>query len=133
MLSDICVHFVGPEGSHDKLLQKTRSTRTSHLFDRAHVVYQWLAVLRKINPLYENEPDLPPCVTFSDTLAGATDSLLNNSLVTEDEAAVERTEKARDDVAGIRKQSNIQIPEELLDVSSDDHALNETLLLDKCH
>ena len=72
MLSDICVHFVGPEGSHDTLLQKTRSMKTPHLFARAHVAYQWLAGLRKINPLYKNQPELPTFDSFSDTLAQAT-------------------------------------------------------------
>ena len=130
MLSDICVHFVGPKGSYDTLLRKTMSMKTPHLFARAHVAYQWLAVLRKINPLYKNQPELPTFNSFSNTLAEATENLVNNTLATEDKAAAKHTEIARDDVSGIQATSNIeQIGDDSSDVSSENHDSDGTLNL----
>ena len=110
MLQDICIHFVGPDGSHDTLLQKTRSTQSSHIFARAHVVYQWLSSLKKINTLYTNEPELPPYDQFKNILDNTAEILLEKSLVTEDSEAISRTEIARDDVAGIRYTSHQDQP-----------------------
>ena len=107
ILSDIGIHFVGPEGSYDTLLQKTRTTKSVHLFARAHVVYQWLHVLKMVHPLYRDEPDLPPFEVFQSRLDGTIDELLARSLSTTDGDAVERTNIARDDVAGIRSTSQI--------------------------
>ena len=55
---------------------------------------------------------------------------MNNTLATEDEAAVKRTEIARDDVAGIRATSNIeQIGDDSSDASSENHDWAGTLNL----
>ena len=57
---DICVHFVGPQGQRDTLLQQTRHIKPTHLFARAFVVYQWMSALKMINQQYLLEPELPP-------------------------------------------------------------------------
>ena len=58
MGEDICIQFVGPKGEYDKLLARTKNSRLSHIFGRAWVVYQWMAVLKKLHCLYKSEPAL---------------------------------------------------------------------------
>ena len=107
--ANLFIHFVGPQGSHDTLLQKTRSTRTSHLFARAYVMYQWMESLMKINPLYKDEPDLPLFHNLRSNIEASIGSLLEHSLATQDDEATERTEIAGDDVAGIRSTSQNRV------------------------
>ena len=106
MTQDICIHFVGPQGQHDTLLQKTRHIKPTHLFGRAYVVYQWMASLKVINHNYQFEPQLPPFEEFQATLNNAVDTLIDQSIKTFDDEAVRKTEIARDDIAGIRASSD---------------------------
>ena len=116
---DILIHFLGPEGQHDTLLQKTRSIKTSHLFARAYVVYQWMSVLKKVNPLYKDEPEIPQFNQFSEMLGGTIDKMISEAENTIEDEAVQI---ARDDVAGIRGTSN---PESMNNVPSENEAQNE--------
>ena len=103
---DIVIHFVGPDGEHDKLLQKVKNSNSSHLHARAYVVYQWLAALKKVgHPLYQDEPELPSLESIQSTIDEAVESLLEESINTFDSKAQERSDIKRDDVAGIRATS----------------------------
>ena len=103
---DIVIQFVGPDGEYDKLLNKVKTMKPSHLHARAHVIYQWLAALKKIkNPLYKDEPKLPDLESLRDSLKTTIDSLINESINTFDSNALERTEVKKDDIAGIRASS----------------------------
>ena len=104
---DIVIHFVGPDGEHNKLLNKVKSTRSSHLYARAHVVYQWLATLKKIkNPLYQDEPELPDLEIIQDSLSTTINSLIDESINTFDSNALDWTEMKKDDVSEIRASSD---------------------------
>jgi hypothetical protein len=103
---DICVHFVGPQGQHDTLLQKTRHIKPAHLFGRAFVVYQWMSALKLINQQYLLEPELPPFSEFQNRLQESVNTLIDQSIKTFDDEAVNRTAIARDDVAGVRASSD---------------------------
>ena len=104
---DILIQFVGPDGEYDKLLNKVKTMKSSHLYARAHVVYQWLAALKKIkNPLYKDEPDLPNLESVQNSLRTTIDSLIDESINTFDSNALDRTEVKKDDVAGIRASSD---------------------------
>ena len=105
LVGDIGIHFVGPEGTHDTLLRKTRTLKPAHLFARPTVTYLWLQTLKAIHPLYENEPELPPYEEFKQRLEESIEELLASSLSTSDADAIQRTNIARDDVAGIRHTS----------------------------
>ena len=86
--------------------------------------------VEKDQSLYKNQREFPTFDSFSDTLAEATEDLMNNTLATEDEAAVNCTQIARDNVAGIRATSNIEhIGDNLSDVLSDNHDSDGTLNL----
>jgi hypothetical protein len=109
MTQDICIHFVGPQGQHDTLLQKTRHIKPTHLFGRAFVVYQWMASLKVINHNYQYEPELPSLTEFQAMLNNAVDTLIDQSIKTFDDEAVRNTEIARDDIAGIRASSDVNV------------------------
>ena len=101
------IQFVGPDGEYDKLLNKVKTIKSSHLHARAHVVYQWLAALKKMkNPLYKDEPEMPDLETVRDSLRTTIDSLIDESINTFDSDALDRTEVKKDDVAGIRASSD---------------------------
>ena len=101
------IQFEGPDREYDKLLNKVKLMKLSHLHARAHVVYQWLAALKKIkNPLYKDEPELPDLKRIQDSLRATIDSLLDESIDTFDSDALDRTEVKEDDVAGIRASSD---------------------------
>ena len=57
LLSSLTVVLVGPEGKMDKMLKNVKSSTT--IRGRPHVIYQWLAVLKEVNPLYSDFPELP--------------------------------------------------------------------------
>ena len=97
------IHFVGPDGKHDKLLNKVKSTKSSYLYAMAHVVYQWLATLRKIrNPLYQDEPELPDLEMIQNSLSTTINSLIDESINTFDTNAINQMEVKTDDVVGIQ-------------------------------
>ena len=98
MTQDLCIHFVGPQGQHDSLLQNTRHIKPTHLFGRAFVVYQWIKSLSMINPRYKYDGELPPFLEFKRTMDEAVDCLIDESIKTFDDEAVKRTEIARDDI-----------------------------------
>ena len=101
------INFVGPDGEYDKLLNKVKSTKSSHLYARAHVVYQWLAALKKIkNPLYKDEPELPDLESVQDSLSKTIDSLINESINIFDSNVLGQTEVRKDDIAGIMASSD---------------------------
>ena len=106
MIKDLCIHFVGPQGQHDTLLQNTRHIKPTHLFGRAFVVYQWIKTLSVINPRYKYDGELPSFLEVKRTMEEAVDCLIDESIKTFDDEAVKRTEIARDDIAGIRATSN---------------------------
>lgn len=68
-------------------------------------MYQWLGALKILNPLYADEPSLPSYDQFKTNLDSSIERILDNALSTQDNEAVERTEIARDDIAGIRATS----------------------------
>ena len=52
----VTLELVGPKGEMDRIGRKAKLQ--THLRARAHVVYQWLAVLQQTHPLYKNDPKL---------------------------------------------------------------------------
>jgi hypothetical protein len=47
----LSIHFVGPKGGMDQLMQETWNATT--LLARPFVLYQWMLVLREINDWYK--------------------------------------------------------------------------------
>jgi hypothetical protein len=109
MIQDICVHFVGPQGQHDNLLRNTRHIKPTHLFGRAFTVYQWIKTLSMINARYKYDDELPSFSDFKNTMEEAVECLIEESINTFDDETVQRTEIARDDIAGIRASSNLNV------------------------
>ena len=105
MGEDICIQFVGPKGEYDKLLTRTKNSKSSHIFGRAWVVYQWMAVLKKLHCLYKSEPALVSLNEMKRRIKQTVGILLSQTINTFDDACLNAMNIARDDVAEIRASS----------------------------
>ena len=105
MGEDICIQFVGSKGEYDKLLARTKNSRPSHLFGRAWVVYQWVAVLKKLHYLYKSEPALVSLNETKRRIAQTVGILSSQTINAFDDACLNAMNIARDDVTDIRASS----------------------------
>ena len=106
MNEHFCLHFVGPKGESDWLYQKTMEGASPHIFARPFVIYQWLTILQKINPLYHNDQELMTYSELKATVDQSNNDLLQNALTTYNDELENIETIEKDDVAGIRQSSN---------------------------
>ena len=106
MTSNVFLHFVGPKGEFDALFKKLMRTKSADVFGRSWVMFNWLTVLHRINPQYQNIVLPDTYKKFEQTVSTATESFITNSLKTYDENVMQKTDVAKDDVAGVRATTN---------------------------
>ena len=92
------LQFVGPDGKYDRLIAK--AIKSANVSGRAHVIYQWLAVLRRINKWYEEDDPLPSFYIFQELMRDCNDNLVQRAALT---ASEDTSNIARDDYAHIRQ------------------------------
>jgi hypothetical protein len=108
MNSNVFLHLVGHKGEFDRLYKKMMNSKTADVFGRGHVIYQWLSILKIINPLYKNL-QLPQFQQFQDLLNVATKEFVGNMLKTFDNDLMEKSNQMKDDIAGVRHTTNIHM------------------------
>lgn len=99
----IKIHFTGPDGEIDGLAAYTHGSST--LLGRAWVVYQWIAVLKCVNPFYA-ACDLPPFDVVKDYVQEENEELVKTALISTEETDLVREAAIGDDVACIRSTLN---------------------------
>ena len=111
MGEDICINCVGPEGGYDKVLARTKHSRSSHMFGTVWVVYQGMVVFKKLHYLYKSEPALISLNEMKRRIEQNMGILLSQTINTFDDAYLNAMNKARDEVTEIRASStNNQLP-----------------------
>ena len=69
---------------------------------RAFVIYQWLAVLQRINPDYYNDAPLPAIDVLHDHVDKVKKRFVSDALHTSDEASIKQGQQVGDDIASVR-------------------------------
>jgi len=92
------LQFVGPDGKYDSLIAK--AIKSANVSGRAHVIYQWLAVLMRINKWYEDDDPLPSFYNFRELMQDCNNELAQRAQLT---ASEDTSNIARDDYAQIRQ------------------------------
>ena len=97
---DVQLQFVDHKGEYDRLIAK--AIRSAYVSGRAYVIYQWLAVLRRINKWYEDDTVLPPFNEFKKTVEDCNNELIKQATLTDNKNLEKQVNIRRDDVAGVR-------------------------------
>ena len=105
MNSNVLLHFVGHAGEFDHMYQRMMHSKSADVFGRSWVIYQWLSVLKVVNPYHENSI-LPSFFEFGKVFDTATATFMENSLETFNDDLMNTTDQKRDDIAGVRATTN---------------------------
>ena len=100
---DVHLQFVNHKGEYDRLI--ARVTKGANVSGRAHVIYQWLEVLGRINKWYKGDKELqrlPPFNEFKQTMDDCNKALVAQAELIEDEELEKQVDIARDDYASVR-------------------------------
>ena len=96
----ITLQFIAPEEQIDELIRQT--LQTNLVKGRAFVVYQWLLVLQQINPLYANDPRLPPLHILDEVISAANEAIMKDADRITDQQSLNLEQVMGDDVAAVR-------------------------------
>jgi len=102
MKKDLQLQFVGPDGGWDWMYHRCYGGDPARLVGEAHKIYSWLRVLSLVNPYYEDMTELPPADEISSRLKALAEELVEDSFRTLDDARLNESMKARDDIARVR-------------------------------
>ena len=102
----ISIHFVAAKNDMDALIKHTLGTTLIQA--RAHVVYQWMQVLQAVNPLYSNDPPLPPLAEVETIIGQSNKEVLNQAVQITDEESLRFEAALGDDVAEVRTSGTDQ-------------------------
>ncbi|MGL5934881.1 MAG: DUF6570 domain-containing protein [Cetobacterium sp.] len=98
----LTVQLIGPEGEIENIGRKAKMQ--THIQARAYVVYQWLAVLQHVHPLYQNDPKLE-ITHFSDFhifLQQCNSCILDNTVALTSQSVRDAEKVSGDDIAQVR-------------------------------
>lgn len=91
----IQLEFVRPRKKMDHLTQLAYNTTT--ITARTYVVYQWYTVLQHMNPLYKNDPTLPPYPHLKESIQFINEWLFQHAMRLCDEKSLEFEQRLGDD------------------------------------
>ena len=100
MQNAIGLHFLGPDGYMDQLIQNTLGT--SFILGRAYVIYQWLAILNDINWMYENEYQLPAFEDLKQVIKECNEHIVKTAVRVTNADTLRAEAHIGDDVAKVR-------------------------------
>lgn len=96
------LHLICEDGKRDYLIEKVMSS--SIVLGRPYIILQWLVVLKRINPMYENM-DIPDISSISTMTKDTNDYVFKEMKVTIlDENSLSEELREEDDVAQVRTQ-----------------------------
>ena len=105
--SNMILHFCTHEGKFDTLFKKTMDSKSADIFGRSYALYQWLSVLKVVNPVIYKQLNLPTFPAFQNLMKTCNDAFLAEALTTKNDDLIDLTEQMKDDVAGIRASTNV--------------------------
>ncbi len=116
------IHFVDPTGKPDQMIRSTLSATT--ILARSYVVYQWLKVLKSINPLYSNL-DMPMAYPeFKQVVDECKEEMICNATCADDAEEINFELGIGSDVAQVRAKHNESVYENV-DITAESE-LNDT-------
>ena len=93
----------------ENILRKAR--RQTHIQSRPYVLYQWLAILQRLHPLYKDDPKLPSANAdsfsqlfrqFCSAIKKCNRTIMENAITVTDASAINAENLLGDDVAQVR-------------------------------
>jgi len=105
---DVQLQFVCHKGEYDRMIAKLEAIKSANVYGRAHVIYQWLSVLRHINKWYEDDKELrelPYYYDFEKLIDECNYDLIQQAERIDNKDLEKEVNIATDDVAGVRAKT----------------------------
>jgi hypothetical protein len=118
----ITIQLVGPKGDIEMIGKKAKMK--THLQARPYVVFQWLAVLQHVHPLYKDDPklNLQDFCLFKGFISECNGAVMDNAIAITEQSALDADQISGDDIAQIWSHILSVAEADILNTSEDSNS-----------